>query len=72
MRSVAQIDPDEYVARYADSRDPRDDFQLEHAQAHSLNCVVTGDQDLLVLHPFGDIQIVSPAAFLKMLDADER
>jgi hypothetical protein len=29
------------------------------------NCIVTGDKDLLVLHPFREIPILSPRAFLE-------
>ena len=29
------------------------------------NVIVTGDTDLLVLNPFGDVRIVTPADFLK-------
>jgi predicted nucleic acid-binding protein len=32
--------------------------------------IVSGDQDLLVLHPFAGIPILPPAAFLQMLDAE--
>jgi predicted nucleic acid-binding protein len=28
-------------------------------------CIITGDKDLLVLHPFENIQILSTADFLK-------
>jgi predicted nucleic acid-binding protein len=30
--------------------------------------IVTGDEDLLVLHPFAGIPILPPAAFLQLLD----
>jgi hypothetical protein len=32
--------------------------------------IVSGDEDLLVLHPFPDIPIVTPAQFLAMLDKE--
>lgn len=47
-------------------RDPRDDKFLEvavHGRAHA---IVTGDADLLSLHPFRGIEIVSPAGYLAM------
>jgi putative PIN family toxin of toxin-antitoxin system len=54
-------------------RDPRDDKFLEVAVAGEADLIVSGDQDLLVLHPFGAIPILSPAEFLEILvDADTR
>jgi predicted nucleic acid-binding protein len=40
------------------------------AVAGEADVIVSGDDDLLVLHPFAGIPILSPAAFLRMLDAD--
>lgn len=51
-------------------RDPADDKFLETAEAGDAAAVVTGDKDLLALHPWGEIAIVSPADFLK-LDWDD-
>jgi predicted nucleic acid-binding protein len=48
-------------------RDPKDDKFLELALSAQASCLVTGDQDLLVLHPFRGIPILTPAAFLEML-----
>jgi len=45
-------------------RDPDDDKFLELAVAEDVDCIVTGDDDLLVLHPFRDIPILTPDAFL--------
>ena len=45
-------------------RDPKDDKFLELAIASRATCIVTGDKDLLVLHPFHEISIVTPADFL--------
>jgi len=42
-------------------RDPDDDRILELAVNGRASCIVTGDADLLVLHPFRGIQIVTPA-----------
>jgi putative PIN family toxin of toxin-antitoxin system len=46
-------------------RDPKDDKFLELAITAGASCIITGDQDLLVLHPFESIQILSTADFLK-------
>lgn len=48
-------------------RDPKDDKFLEVAVAGGANVLVTGDEDLLVLHPFEGIPIVGPREFLEML-----
>jgi len=51
-------------------RDPKDDKFLEVAVAGRADVIVSGDDDLLTLHPFQGIPIVAPAAFLQMLDAE--
>jgi putative PIN family toxin of toxin-antitoxin system len=48
-------------------RDPKDDKFLELAVSGGASCLVTGDQDLLVLHPFRGVRIVTPAQFLESL-----
>ncbi|NOZ63612.1 MAG: putative toxin-antitoxin system toxin component, PIN family [Caldiserica bacterium] len=48
-------------------RDPKDNIVLESAVAGKVNFIVTGDNDLLVLSPFRNIPIVTPAKFLKLL-----
>lgn len=45
-------------------RDPQDDKFLDVALSGGARAIVTGDQDLLALHPFHDIHIITPAAFL--------
>ncbi len=52
-------------------RDPKDDKFLELAVAAQADVLVTGDADLLVLHPFRGIAILTPAAFLAALGAAE-
>lgn len=46
------------------SRDPKDDKFLEAAINGRASVVVTGDRDLLDLHPFRGIAIVTPADYL--------
>jgi putative PIN family toxin of toxin-antitoxin system len=46
-------------------RDPKDDKFLELAVAGRADLIITGDADLLVLNPFRDIPIVTPAIFLQ-------
>jgi putative PIN family toxin of toxin-antitoxin system len=51
-------------------RDPRDDKFLEvavHGLAHAL---VTGYPDLLVLHPFHGVPILTPAEFIEFLETE--
>ena len=46
-------------------RDPDDDAILGTAVAGDAACIVTGDNDLLVLVRFGDVDIVSPSEFAR-------
>ncbi|MGH8609458.1 MAG: putative toxin-antitoxin system toxin component, PIN family [Gammaproteobacteria bacterium] len=46
------------------SCDVRDDKFLELAVAGQAMCIITGDSDLLDLHPFRGIPIVTPAQFI--------
>jgi putative PIN family toxin of toxin-antitoxin system len=45
-------------------RDPKDNKVLELAVDGAAAAIVTGDADLLVLHPFQGISILSPGDFL--------
>ncbi|MGD0482307.1 MAG: putative toxin-antitoxin system toxin component, PIN family [Terracidiphilus sp.] len=45
-------------------RDPRDDKFLEVAVHGRADAIVTGDSDLLALHPFRGIEILTPADYL--------
>lgn len=47
-------------------RDP-DDMVLETAVTGQADSIVTGDKDLLVLDPFRNISILTPAAFLEAI-----
>jgi uncharacterized protein len=46
-------------------RDPKDNKFLEPAAAAQAACLITGDADLLVLHPFQNIPIIQPSRFLE-------
>ena len=48
-------------------RDPDDDHVLALALAAQAEFIVSGDDDLLTLHTFGGIAIVSPAAAIEHL-----
>ena len=45
-------------------RDPKDNKFLETALAGAADTIVTGDDDLLVLDPFEEIDILRPTEFL--------
>lgn len=49
------------------SRDPKDDYLIVYGVVNETDYLITGDQDLLVLRRVGQLQIVTPAAFLKLL-----
>jgi putative PIN family toxin of toxin-antitoxin system len=55
----------EVIEEIRASRDPKDDKFLELAVSGSATCLVAGDEDLLVLHPFNGIPIMTPAQFLE-------
>ena len=54
----------EIIESIDDCRDPNDNKFLEMAVSGGATHLVTGDDDLLVLHPFRGVAIVTPQAFL--------
>lgn len=48
-------------------RDPKDNKFLEAALAGKADAIVTGDDDLLALHPFERIEILRPVELLERL-----
>ena len=50
--------------RVTDCRDAKDNKYLELALAASAGVIVSGDADLLVLHPWRGVRILRPAAYL--------
>ncbi len=50
-------------------RDPRDNKFLALALSGRATCIVSGDKDLLALHPFQGIPILTPRQFLLFQDA---
>lgn len=46
-------------------RDPDDDAILGTAIAGNVDCIVTGDSDLLVLERFQGVDIISPSEFVR-------
>lgn len=49
-------------------RDPKDDYLLGMAVAANADLIVTGDKDLLTLHPFRGIAIITYAEFERRLN----
>jgi uncharacterized protein len=49
-------------------RDPKDDKVLELALNGEAQYIISGDKDLLVLHPFRDVQVIAADEFLKILE----
>ena len=45
-------------------RDPKDNKFLELAISANATCIITGDNDLLMLHPFRDIPILNVVDFI--------
>ncbi len=45
-------------------RDPKDNKFLELAISANASCLITGDKDLLVLHPFRNIPILNAVDFI--------
>jgi putative PIN family toxin of toxin-antitoxin system len=52
-------------------RDPKDDKFLELAVNGAANVIVTGDTDLLALHPFRGISVLRPLDFLALVAKDD-
>ena len=59
--SVTLFSPDLSIT---DCRDPKDNKFLELAVSANAACIITGDKDLLTLHPFRGIPILNAADFL--------
>ena len=54
-----------------DCRDPKDNKFLELALSGKATHIVSGDEDLLVLHPFRGVLILMPQAFLAQWEGQE-
>lgn len=46
-------------------RDPKDDKFLEVAINGEADLIVTGDKDLLALHPFREVEIITPREYIE-------
>jgi putative PIN family toxin of toxin-antitoxin system len=52
------------LQRFQACRDPKDDMFLDVAINGQASAIITGDTDLLVLDPFMEIRIVTPAMWV--------
>ena len=64
---VHEVELVNVVETVTDCRDPRDNKFLELAVSGRATHIVTGDSDILVLHPFRGVAIVSPSQFLALV-----
>ena len=62
---VKQAEFLEVNEKISDCRDAKDNKFLELAVSGEVDCIISGDGDLLVLHPFRGISILQPGEFLK-------
>lgn len=63
LKSAAEFIPAVQLVR--ECRDPRDDKFLEVALNGSADLIITGDGDLLALHPWREIAILTPGQYLQ-------
>jgi putative PIN family toxin of toxin-antitoxin system len=63
IRTVAEFVPIIQLVRQC--RDPKDDKFLEVALNGRADVIVTGDKDLLRMHPWRGIEILAPADYLR-------
>jgi predicted nucleic acid-binding protein len=56
----------EIAVRVTDCRDTKDNRYLELALAAGAETIVSGDYDLLVLHPWRGVRIMHPADYLAL------
>jgi putative PIN family toxin of toxin-antitoxin system len=63
MANTAEFVPIVHTVR--ECRDPKDDKFLEVALNGRADVIITGDVDLLRMHPWREIEILSPAAHLR-------
>lgn len=58
----------ELTEKMQECRDPKDDKVLELALSGEAQYIVSGDKDLLVLHPFRNVVVITADEFLKTIE----
>jgi putative PIN family toxin of toxin-antitoxin system len=66
LLSLKTIVPSNYGS-INDCRDAKDNMILEAAVYGNVDFIITGDEDLLTLHPYRWIKILSQTAFIKLI-----
>jgi hypothetical protein len=69
VRDAELVEVTEVVS---DCRDPKDNKFLELALDGNATQIVSGDEDLLVLHPFRGIPILTPQGFVAQWEGEEQ
>jgi uncharacterized protein len=69
VRDAEVVEVTEVVTDY---RDPKDNKFLELALDGKATHIVSGDEDLLVLHPFRGIPILTPRGFIAHCEGEEQ
>jgi putative PIN family toxin of toxin-antitoxin system len=68
LRAIREhFEPVRTWSRIEACRHPNDDKFLELAIDGRADMIISGDQDLLVLHPFRGIELLTPAQFLERM-----
>ena len=62
---TAQLERVEIISPVKACRDPKDDKFLEVAVNGEADLIMTGDKDLLALHPFRGMEIITPREYAK-------
>lgn len=65
--SAYWVEPSDTITQRAYSRDPKDDAFIHAALATNAIRLISGDNDLLCLHPLADLHILTPRAALEEL-----
>ena len=60
----------EITKNVQECRDPKDDKVLELALNGEAHCIISGDRDLLVLHPFRGVVVTTADEFLRMIEPE--
>jgi uncharacterized protein len=63
---IAASNQTEIAHNVAICRDPKDNVYLELALSGKADCIISGDDDLLILDPFRKCRIITPKDFLDL------
>ncbi len=60
----------EIIENVQECRDPKDDKVLELALNGEAQYIISGDKDLLVLHPFRSVVVIAPDELLRRIELE--